>query len=75
VYLTANKMRQRGDVLSGGSYASTSDPRLHFGLGDATVIDEIEVHWPSGVKEHFPAQQIDRILTLTEGHGIKSKSD
>jgi hypothetical protein len=75
VYLTANKMRQRGDVLSGGSYASTSDPRLHFGLGDATVIDDIEVHWPSGVKERFFAPQIDRILTLTEGHGIMPKSD
>ncbi len=71
VYLTANKMRQRGDVLSGGSYASTSDPRLHFGLGDASVADDIEVHWPSGFKEHFPAPQIDSILTLTEGKGKK----
>jgi hypothetical protein len=64
-------MRQRGDVISGGSYASTSDPRLHFGLGDATVIDEIEVHWPSGAKEHFVVAQIDRIVTLTEGKGMK----
>ena len=71
VYLTANKMRQRGDVLSGGSYASTSDPRLHFGLGNATVIDEIEVNWPSGATEHFPAPQIDRIVTLKEGQGTK----
>ena len=71
VYLTANKMRQRGDVLSGGSYASTSDPRLHFGLGDATVIDEIEVHWPSGATEHFPAPQIDHIVTIKEGQGTK----
>ncbi len=71
VYLTANKMRQRGDVISGGSYASTSDPRLHFGLGDATAIDDIEVHWPSGAKEHFPAPQIDRIVTLREGQGTK----
>jgi hypothetical protein len=71
LYLTANKMRQRGDVISGGSYASTSDPRLHFGLGDATVIDDIEVHWPSGTTEHFPAPQIDRIVTLKEGLGAK----
>ncbi|MGD0546436.1 MAG: CRTAC1 family protein [Terracidiphilus sp.] len=71
VYLTANQIRQRGDVLSGGSYASTSDPRLHFGLGGATAVDDIEVHWPSGAKEHFPAPEIDRIVTLTEGQGIK----
>lgn len=69
VYLTANGMRQRADVLSGGSYASTSDPRLHFGLGDATTVDDIEVHWPSGAKERFPAPKIDHILTLTEGQG------
>jgi len=71
VYLTANKMRQRGDVISGGSYASTSDPRVHFGLGDAMAIDEIEVHWPSGAKEKFTAPGIDRIVTLTEGQGTK----
>jgi hypothetical protein len=71
LYLTANKMRQRGDVISGGSYASTSDPRLHFGLGEATTIDDIEVHWPSGVTEHFPASQIDRLATLKEGQGAK----
>src|ERR1700735_5232070 len=38
VYLTANKIKQRGDVIAGGSYESSSDPRIHFGLGSATVI-------------------------------------
>jgi hypothetical protein len=71
VFVTANNMRQRGDVISGGSYASTSDPRLHFGLGDATTIDEIEVHWTSSAKERFAVTQIDRIVTLTEGQGMK----
>jgi hypothetical protein len=71
LYLTANKMRQRGDVVSGGSYASTSDPRLHFGLGDATAIGDVEVHWPSGATEHFSAPQIDRIVTLKEGQGTR----
>ena len=36
VYLTANGMRQREDVMSGGSYISSNDQRPHFGLGDAT---------------------------------------
>ena len=39
--------------------------------GDATVIDEIEVHWPSGATEHFPAPQIDHIVTIKEGQGTK----
>ena len=36
VYLTANGIRQREDVMSGGSYISSNDQRPHFGLGDAT---------------------------------------
>jgi len=48
VFLTAAGVRQRADVSSGGSYASTSDPRLHFGLGSATKVDKLEIRWPSG---------------------------
>jgi hypothetical protein len=69
VYVTANGMKQRGDVLSGGSYASTNDPRPHFGLGKSTAVDAIEVHWPSGKVEHFSVPGVDRIVTLTEGGG------
>lgn len=47
VLLQANGFKQRGDVVSGGSYASTSDPRLHFGLGLATKIDSIEFAGPA----------------------------
>jgi hypothetical protein len=69
VYLTANKMKQRGDVVAGGSYMSTSDPRIHFGLGNATVIDAVEVHWPSGKRERFAVSKVDQIVGLTEGKG------
>jgi len=69
VYLTANKIRQRGDVVSGGSYESTNDPRVHFGLGSNTVVDLVEVHWPSGARERFAVPQVDRIVTLIEGKG------
>ncbi len=69
VYVIANGMKQREDVLSGGSYASTSDPRPHFGLGQATKIDDIEVHWPSGKVEHFTVPGVDRIVTIAEGAG------
>lgn len=71
VFLTAGGMRQRGDVASGGSYASTHDPRLHFGLGGATSIDLVEVHWPSGAKEKFSIPKVDQIVTLVEGKGSK----
>jgi hypothetical protein len=69
VYLKANGFTQRADVISGGSYASTSDPRLHFGLGAATAVDSIEVHWPSGAVEKIALPGIDAIYTVVEGSG------
>jgi enediyne biosynthesis protein E4 len=70
VYLTANGMRQRSDVLSGGSYMSSSDQRVHFGLGDATTIDQVEIHWPSGTIQKVKLRSIDRIFTIEEGKGV-----
>ena len=46
VYLTANGIRQREDVMSGGSYISSNDQRPHFGLGEATDAGTAEIHWP-----------------------------
>ncbi len=70
VFVTAGGARQRGDVFSGGSYASSSDQRLHFGLGAATKVDRVEIHWPSGAKEEIKIPALDRIYTVTEGKGI-----
>ena len=70
VYLAANGMRQRGDVLSGGSYLSSNDQRVHFGLGDATDAGTAEIHWPSGAKEVVKLPAVGRIYTITEGKGI-----
>ena len=70
VYVTANGFRQRADVIAGGSFASSPDQRPHFGLGGATRIEAIEVHWPSGLKEEIaPPTELDRFYVLTEGKG------
>jgi hypothetical protein len=74
VFVTANGMKQRGDVFSGGSYASTSDMRPHFGLGSAISVDLLEVRWPSCLPEAFKVNAVDRILTLTEGQGTASSA-
>ncbi len=73
VYLTANGMRQREDVLSGGSFASSSDMRPHFGLGSASRVDSVQVQWPSGAVESFAVPNIDTIMTLQEGQGTPVK--
>ena len=69
VYVKANGFRQRSDVVSGGSFASSSDQRLHFGLGASTSVDELEVHWPSGAVEQIKLPGIDAVYTLVEGTG------
>jgi hypothetical protein len=70
VYLEANGMRMRRDVLSSGSYISSNDRRPHFGLGDATDAGTAEIHWPSGAVERVKLPAVDRIYTITEGQGI-----
>jgi hypothetical protein len=70
VFLTAGGARQRGDVFSGGSYASSSDQRVHFGIGTATKVDRVEIYWPSGIKQDIAVPGTDRIYTVVEGKGI-----
>ncbi|MCA1817656.1 MAG: CRTAC1 family protein [Acidobacteria bacterium] len=71
VFVTTGKLRQRGDVVSGGSYASNNDPCLLFGLGAAAKVDRLEVEWPDGSREVFDVAGVDRTVTLTEGKGAK----
>ena len=70
VYVTAGGMRQRGDVLSGGSYLSSNDLRVHFGLNDSTAVDGVEIRWPSGLVEKLKLTAVDRIFTVEEGKGV-----
>jgi enediyne biosynthesis protein E4 len=73
VYLVANGMRMRQDVLASGSYISANDRRPHFGLGDATDAGVAEIHWPSGKTESVKLNAVDRIYTIAEGQGITSQ--
>jgi hypothetical protein len=51
------------------SYASSSDPRTHFGLGAANRIDRVEIRWPDDVRESFAVAGVDRVVTLWKGEG------
>jgi len=73
VFLTAGGVRQRADVFSGGSYGSSSDQRVHFGLGAAVKVDRVEILWPSGSKQEVNISSVDRILTVEEGKAAIEK--
>ena len=70
VYLTAGALRQRGDVMSGGSFESSNDFRLHFGLGDSTKVDKVEIRWPDGKQETLALPGVDRYYAIEEGKGL-----
>ena len=72
IFLTTHGVRQRADIYSGASYCSSSDQRIHFGLGSAAKIDELEIFWPSGTKEKISLPAVDRIYTIVEGAGVPS---
>jgi enediyne biosynthesis protein E4 len=70
ILCVAGDHKQIDEVRSGGSWASQNDLRVHFGLGQATKVDRLEVHWPSGnidMSENIPA---DQLVTIQEGRGM-----
>jgi hypothetical protein len=69
LFLTAGGRTQRRDVYSGGSFASTSDPRVHFGLGSADSIDRLEIRWPDGRREVHEDLPVDRVLSFEPAAG------
>ena len=70
-FVTIGKLRLRGDVISGGGYASQNDLKMHFGLGEATKVDKIEISWANGKSEIVNVNAVDRIWTVTQGKGAK----
>ena len=59
------------DQRKGGmSYQSAQDPRLHFGLGQRTKIDSLEINWPSGITTKLGDLKCDQIIAIQEGKGI-----
>ncbi len=57
---------QRRFASTAGSYLSANDPRIHFGVGSAEVVETLEVQWPSGTVQTLGKVRANRILTITE---------
>lgn len=60
---------QVATVTTAGSYLSSSDKRVHFGLGAATVVEAIEIRWPSGIVQHLEPVAANQILNVEEPAG------
>ncbi len=70
VEVKAGSLTQTAEVRANSSFESASDPRLRFGLGSATTVDSIVVHWPSGKVDTIGPQPADQKLDIEEGRGV-----
>ena len=70
VRITAGDLVQTAEVLSGGSYLSQNDLRVHFGLGALKSVSKVEVIWPSGAVETLTNLAADHIYRVKEGKGV-----
>ena len=66
VEVFAAGQRQTAERVAGSGYLSQNDERLHFGLGAATTIDKLIVHWPSGIEQTLEKLSVDKVLTVQE---------
>jgi hypothetical protein len=73
VKVTIGTRAQIDEVMSGSSYYSQSDLRLHFGLGRAATVDAVEVTWPSGTKEVVQNLPANHLFVIEESKGIVSR--
>jgi hypothetical protein len=66
ITLTTNATTQYATVSTAGSYQSSSDKRVHFGLGKETVVSRIEIRWPSGIIQVLKDVKVDQLLRIDE---------
>ena len=66
VRLVTAKGQQCATVSTAGSYLSSSDKRVHFGLGLESVAQSIEIRWPSGIRQTLKNVSADQILQVDE---------
>jgi hypothetical protein len=63
---TQDGRSQWNEATTAVGYACSSDIRVHFGLGSNRRIRELEVRWPSGIRQVLRDLEVDRIVTVTE---------
>ena len=70
VKVTAGDLVLYDEKKGGMSYQSAQDPRLHFGLGQHSTVEEVEIKWPSGELTKLTNIKSDQILAIEEGKGL-----
>jgi len=68
--INGDQVWQTRQITAASGYCSQNSYTVHFGAGNAALIDEIEVHWPSGLIENYTNIDVNRKYTAIEGDGV-----
>lgn len=74
VKISAEGLTLQDERKGGMSYQSAQDPRFHFGLGGRTIVDQVEVFWPSGGLTKLANIKSDQIIVIKEGEGLVARN-
>ena len=66
ILLTAGGIRQVRTQNGGTHFMAQNHQRVHFGLGEHAIVDELEVRWPSGIVQRLENIKADQILLIRE---------
>ena len=64
--VTTSNGSQLETVTTASSYLSSSDKRVHFGLGSDAAAQTVEIRWPSGIVQTLKNVRADQILQVDE---------
>jgi enediyne biosynthesis protein E4 len=71
---TPDGAQQYNQVTTSVGYASSSDSRVHFGLGASNIAKTIEISWPSGIRQTLKDVRADRVLDIEESNASSAQS-
>jgi hypothetical protein len=66
VRVTVGHREMIGEIMSGGSFYSQNSLVLHFGLGKADLVDELQIRWPSGILQSWKKVAVNQKVVATE---------
>ena len=72
--INGERVTRYAEARAGSSFESSSDPRIHFGLGAATKVESVIVRWPSGQVDKLGPEAADQEIVIGEGSGVMARN-
>lgn len=73
--INGNPVWQLREISAQSAYCSQNDPRAHFGLGDASLVDSVKIEWPSGIVQYSVALNANQFIDIIESGTVTSAKE